>query len=563
MNLPIGACRFIAPPKALEAAGKTNDLTMTMDRQAVAVRVTTVERTLVDVLHRPELAGGVEEVLKSLDLVRYLDPAKVADYVELLDNRSLASVSGWWLEKRRGALGVSDDVLARLRARLPRSKHYALGAEPGQAVLIETNPAPRRVVPPRAGLFTNTRQILANQKIEFQNARMIPRKVRSQVITALDRQAAVVLLGPRQIGKTTLAIEIAADRPSLYLDLESPEDRHKLAQPALFLEHYESRLVVLDEIHRAPEIFQTLRGLIDAGRRRGHHTGRFLMLGSASMDLLRQSGESLAGRVEYVDMGPLNALELSAEQRGAHALWIRGGFPGSFLARNARDSLAWRKNFIRTYLERDIGQFAARVPAETLHRLWSMLAHNQGALLNASRLASGLAVTAPTVTRYIDLLVDLLLVRRLSPLHANVGKRLVKSPKVYVRDSGLLHALLDIESYEDLAGHPVVGASWEGHVIEQLLAAAPERTHASFYRTAAGAEVDLVLELPGLRGLWAIEIKRSLSSRPERGFHQSRTDINPDRSFVVHDGGDRFPLAADIEAINVRDLALELAAANA
>lgn len=391
---------------------------------------------------------------------------------------------------------------------------------------------------------------------------MIPRRTRNQVITALQRQAAVVLLGPRQVGKTTLAIEIAADRPSLYLDLESPEDRHKLAQPALFLEHYESRLVVLDEIHRAPEIFQTLRGLIDQGRRRGYRTGRFLMLGSASMDLLRQSGESLAGRVEYVDMGPLNALEVSEQQRGLHELWMRGGFPDSLLARDARDSLAWRKNFIRTYLERDIAQFAARVPAETLQRLWTMLAHNQGTLLNASRLASGLAVTVPTVTRYIDLLVDLLLVRRLPPLHANVGKRLVKSPKVYVRDSGLLHALLGIESYAELAGHPVVGSSWEGHVIEQLLAAAPERTQASFYRTAAGAEIDLVLDLPGRRGRWAIEIKRSLASRLQRGFHHARTDIDPSRCFVVYDGTQRFPLAADIEAVNVRHLALELAASD-
>ena len=391
---------------------------------------------------------------------------------------------------------------------------------------------------------------------------MIPRRTRSLVLTALQRQAAVVLLGPRQVGKTTLAIEIAADRPSLYLDLESPEDRHKLTQPALFLAHYESRLVVLDEIHRAPEIFQTLRGLIDQGRRRGYRTGRFLMLGSASMDLLRQSGESLAGRVEYVDMGPLNASEVGPEQRGLHELWMRGGFPDSLLARDGRDSLAWRKNFIRTYLERDIAQFAARVPAETLHRLWTMLAHNQGTLLNASRLASGLAVTTPTVARYIDLLVDLLLVRRLPPLHANVGKRLVKSPKVYVRDSGLLHALLDIESYEELAGHPIVGPSWEGHVIEQLLAAAPERTHASFYRTAAGAEIDLVLDLPGRRGRWAVEVKRSLASRLQRGFHHARADIDPSRCFVVYDGVERFPLAVDVEAVNVRDLVLELVASN-
>ena len=384
---------------------------------------------------------------------------------------------------------------------------------------------------------------------------MITRRAYQAVQTALGRQAAVALIGPRQVGKTTLAHEIAQQTKALYLDLEASADRAKLAEPALYLRRYEDRLVILDEIHRVPELFRELRGLIDQGRRRGKRTGRFLTLGSASMDLLRQSGESLAGRIEYVALGPLDVLELSATADEASALWVRGGFPDSYLAGNDADSLAFRQNFIRTYLERDVPQLGRRIPAETLERLWTMLAHAQGSLLNASKLASGLAVSAPTVTSYIDLLVDLLLVRRLRPFHANTGKRLVKSPKIYVRDSGLVHALLGIEDYNDLAGHPVAGPSWEGFVIENLLAAAPPRTTASFYRTAAGAEIDLVLELPGRQGLWAIEIKRGLTGSPGKGFHNAREDLSPERAFVVYAGDERYPVSKDVEAIGLREMA--------
>lgn len=387
---------------------------------------------------------------------------------------------------------------------------------------------------------------------------MIERRIRQRVAQALDRQAAVALIGPRQVGKTTLAQDIAEERGALYLDLEDSDDRAKLSSPVLFLRQYEDRLVVLDEIHRVPELFPTLRGVIDQGRRRGTRTGRFLILGSASIDLLRQSGESLAGRIEYVDMQPLDVTEVDAGEGTFERLWLRGGFPDSFLARNDGDSLILRKSFIRTYLERDVPQFGPRVPAQTLERLWTMLAHAQGTLLNASRLASGLSLTAPTVTRYIDLLVDLLLLRRLLPLQANVGKRLVKSPKVYVRDSGLVHALLGIEDYNDLAGHPVVGASWEGFVIENLLAVVPERTRASFYRTAAGAEIDLVLDLPGGGGRWAIEIKRALSAKPTRGFYQACADIQPTRSFVVYAGAERYPVSEDVQAVGVLEMARTL-----
>ena len=383
---------------------------------------------------------------------------------------------------------------------------------------------------------------------------MIYRRSYQNVLNALDRQAAVVLLGARQVGKTTLAHEVAEGSEAIYLDLESHADRVKLADPALYLGEYEDRLVILDEIHRVPELFQELRGLIDRGRRRGRRTGRFLILGSASLDLIRQSGESLAGRIEYVNLNPLDAAEAAPDARAMTTLWVRGGFPDSFLAKDDADSMTFRQNFIRSYLERDVAQFGRRIPAETLERLWTMLAHNQGGPLNASKPAAGLALSAPTVSSYIDLLVDLLLVRRLRPFHANVKKRLVKSPKVYVRDSGLLHALLGLADHDALAGHPVVGPSWEGFVIENLLAVAPPRTMASFYRTQAGAEIDLLLEIPGKRGPWAIEIKRGLSARLGKGFHHAREDVRPERAFVVHPGEERYPVSKDVEAVGLREM---------
>ena len=284
------------------------------------------------------------------------------------------------------------------------------------------------------------------------------RKDRNLVEASLKHQAAVVIIGPRQLGKTTLARDIADQHQgSLYLDLEARKDRDKLTEPELFLRGYENALVVLDDIHRVPEIFSSLRGLIDQGRRTGGGTGRFLILGSASIGLLRQSGENLAGRITYVNMGPFNTQELPADEPTLLKLWLRGGFPGSFLVPDDDTSLRWRTDFIRTYLEGDVSEFGPRIPAGVLERLWTMLAHGQGTLLNTARLASGLQVSAPTVGRYIDMLSNLLLVRRLAPFHRNDGKRLVKSPKVYLRDSGLVHALLGLKTYKDLAGHPVTG----------------------------------------------------------------------------------------------------------
>lgn len=375
-----------------------------------------------------------------------------------------------------------------------------------------------------------------------------------RVEKALNRQAAVALIGPRQVGKTTLALNIANTRPSIYLDLESTKDKAKLDDPRFFFQHHEDKLIILDEIHRVPEIFQELRGIIDDRRRKSKKVGHFLILGSASIDLLQQSGETLAGRIEYVELSPFNASEVLSEPEDLNKLWVRGGFPESFLAHSEEDSLSLREGFIRTSLSRYVPLFGPRIPAETLRRLWTMLAHNQGCLLNSSRFASSLSVTAPTVTKYVDLLSDLLLVRRLPPFFLNVGKRLVKSPKTYVRDSGLLHALLNIESLEDLMGHPIVGASWEGFVIENILSNISSRINASFYRTAAGAEIDLVLEMGGKKGLWAIEIKRGLTPKIERGFHNALEDLQPERAFVVYSGDESYSRSDNIRILSLKDM---------
>lgn len=388
---------------------------------------------------------------------------------------------------------------------------------------------------------------------------VIERRADVTVKKALARQPAVALIGPRQVGKTTLARNLAEWNAALYLDLEDSSDRIKLADPARFFDLYEDRLVVLDEIHRVPELFATLRGVIDRGRRRGHKTSRFLILGSASMDLLKQSSESLAGRIAYVEMGPLEILEIGREAAETTALWVRGGFPESYLAASDSDSFEWRRDFIRNYLERDVPQFGPRIPAETLERLWTMLAHEQGTQLNASRIATSLMTSAQTVTRYVDLLVDLLLARRLQPFHSNVGKRLVKSPRVFVRDSGLVHALLGIADHNALTGHPVAGASWEGFVIENLIAAAPVLTVPGFYRTVAGAEIDLVLEIPG-HGLWALEIRRSPSSQASKGFYSGCEDLKADHRFVVNAGSGRWPMGNGVIAIGFVEMAEMLVA---
>ncbi len=382
---------------------------------------------------------------------------------------------------------------------------------------------------------------------------MIKRRIHNELLGQLDQFPAVALLGPRQVGKTTLAFEVAKSRPAIYLDLESDTDRNKLAEPELYLSAHQDKLVILDEVHRLPGLFANLRGLIDAARRQGRKSGQFLLLGSASLELMKQTGESLAGRISYLELAPLDI----TEAENSDQLWLRGGFPDSYTAGSDSRSMNWRKSFIRSYLERDIPQFGPRIPAETLRRFWTMLAHVQGGLLNSAALARGLAVDNKTITRYLDLLVDLLLLRRLQAWHGNSGKRLTRSPKIFLRDSGIVHALLGIPDSEALLGHPILGNSWEGFVIENLLSLAPVDTRASFFRSSGGAEIDLILEFTGGE-TWAIEIKRSLKPSVKKGFHSACEDLRPQRKFLVYPGYEHYPTSNGVEVTGLQKMAQEL-----
>ena len=388
--------------------------------------------------------------------------------------------------------------------------------------------------------------------------RMNKRHLLKELIDSLDSSPAVALLGCRQVGKTTLAFEVSKhlSKQVLYLDLESEQDRAKLAQPELYLKAHQDKLVILDEVHRAPNLFPVLRGLIDSARRDGRQAGLYLLLGSASLDLLKQAGETLAGRISYLSLNPFNILEVESKQ--LQRLWVRGGFPDSFLAKSDNLSVRWRQDFIRSYLERDIPQFAPRISTETLRRFWGMLAHHQGELLNTAQLARNLGIDNKTAANYLDLLIDLLLVRRLLPWHANTGKRLTKAPKVYVRDSGIIHALLQIADEESLLSHPVLGKSWECFVIENIFNIAPNGVQGYFYRSSGGAEIDLILVWPN-QDLWAIEIKRSLTPKLERGFYSACDDLQPVRKYVVYAGDEQYPVANGIEAISLTGICRLLA----
>ncbi|MGD1844906.1 MAG: ATP-binding protein [Salibacteraceae bacterium] len=387
---------------------------------------------------------------------------------------------------------------------------------------------------------------------------MFDRLIAQEIREELAEMPSVAILGPRQVGKTTLAIEIAHGQPSLYLDLENPEDFQKLSDPVSYLRVHADKLVVLDEVQRYPGLFRTLRGIIDEGRRKGRGNGRFLLLGSASNDLLQQSAESLAGRISYLQLTGFTPQEVEAETGDAlKALWARGGFPGSFGASSQKASTRWRNSFISTYLERDIPQLGPRIPAATLRRFWTMLAHTQGELFNASKLASALGVQSVTISRYLDLMVDLMLVRRLEPWHGNVKKRLVKSPRTYVRDSGLLHTLLQIPDYDRLLGHPVFGKSWEGFVFEIILGYLPATVRPSFYRTAVGAEIDLVLEFE-MGEYWAIEIKATPTPKLQKGFHIACEDLKVKRKWVIYTGEETFPMGNDITALSLQSFTEEL-----
>lgn len=383
---------------------------------------------------------------------------------------------------------------------------------------------------------------------------MINRRLLPQIEHSLGDFPAVALLGPRQAGKTTLARIVASARPdSVHLDLERPSDLAKLSDPELFLSRHAGQFIVLDEIQRQPELFAVLRALIDAQRT----PGRFLLLGSASPQLLRQASESLAGRICFHELAPFDVSEINPSHRQLQDFWLRGGYPLSWLAQSDASSFAWRESFISTHLERDIPAFGIRIPGTTLHRFWQMLAHLHGQLWNASRLAAGFGVSAPTVQHYLDILEATYMLRRLPPLQANLGKRLVKSPKVYLRDSGILHALLGIENLNDLAGHPIVGASWEGWVLEQIAQLIGAQWQLSFYRTASGAEMDVVATRGGRK--IGFEIKFSSAPALSKGFWSALNDLQLDQAYVVAPVESGYPLAPNVEVVAATELANVLA----
>lgn len=384
---------------------------------------------------------------------------------------------------------------------------------------------------------------------------MIERKIKTQLEQLLSKNPAVVLIGPRQVGKTTLALDIAHHWQGIYLDLELPSNVAKLSDIEEYCRLNSNHLLVLDEIQHIPNLFAPIRGIIDARRRQNKKEGQFLFLGSASIDLLKQSSETLAGRIAYCELSPFMMTEIPPDD--LYKLWCRGGFPESYMAENDEDSLGWRLNFIQTYLERDIPQLGPRIPAETLRRFWMMLAHNQGQIFNAAALAKGLDVKGITASRYLDMMVDLLLVRRLPSWVSNQGKRLVKAPKTYVRDSGICHALLGIGTLDNLLGHPVVGNSWEGFVIENIISVLPRYASYGYYRTAGGAEIDFVVDM-GNKELWAIEIKRSTAPVVSKGFYSACEDLKPTKKFVVYAGKERFPIGMGIEALSPNEMLLEV-----
>ena len=368
--------------------------------------------------------------------------------------------------------------------------------------------------------------------------KLIKREITATVKTRLKNYPAVALLGARQVGKSTLAGMIIEQIPkAIHLDLERPADLNKLTDPEAFFSQFSDHMICLDEIQRLPDIFPVLRGVIDRNRR----NGQFLILGSASRDLIKQSSESLAGRLSYIEITPFSQLEASFTDQATH--WLQGGYPRSLLADSNEISIQWREDYIRTFLERDIPQLGFQIPANTLGRFWRMLAHSHGQVLNASKLAGSMGVSSHTIRKYIDLLEQTFVVRALPPFAENVKKRLVKSPKVYIRDSGILHALLNIETMEDLFAHPIYGASYEGYVIENIVTQFP-RWQASFYRTSNGAEIDLILT-KGMRKI-ALEIKSSTSPKVSTSFWNSIDTIKPDRTVVIAPVDGEYPLAEQV-----------------
>jgi predicted AAA+ superfamily ATPase len=389
-----------------------------------------------------------------------------------------------------------------------------------------------------------------SESIPYFQGGMIPRRLTETLHQRLGQTSAVALLGSRQVGKTTLARELDLGKPTHYLDLERPSDLAKLADPELYLAGFAGHLVILDEVQRLPDLFPVLRSLIDERRRAGEKVGQFLLLGSASPDLLQQSSETLAGRISDLELTPFQLLELCQQEPVLQAHWERGGYPDSYLAADAEASIQWREDFITSYVERYLPQQGLSATPVVLRRFCSMLAHQQGATINLSKLAGSLGIDGKTARRYLDLLEGLYLIRSLPPWTRNVGKRLVKSSKVYWRDSGILHTLAGLSEIEQVLGHPLCGASWEGYCIEQIMGGLPKGSTASHYRTHAGAEVDLVIEQADGQ-ITAVEIKRTLSPKVTPGLVESMETLRADRGFMVIPRGDPYPLSKTVTAIGL------------
>lgn len=378
---------------------------------------------------------------------------------------------------------------------------------------------------------------------------MIKRRIQGAVEASLRKYPVVGIVGSRQAGKTTLAkmIQKGISKKVIYLDLELPSDLNKLHDPELYLGQFADSLVIIDEIQRMPSLFPLIRALVDR-KRTG---GRFLILGSASPELIKRSLESLAGRIIYHELSPFSIHETG--YKNIQRLWLGGGYPLSCLAESAEDSFSWREAFIKTYLEMDIPQLGIRVPSAQIRRFWTMLAHSHGHLWNASQIAGSLGISAPTVRSYLDILEETFIARRLQPYYTNIKKRLIKAPKVYIRDSGILHSLLRIRDIEDLMGNPSAGRSWEGFVVEQIIGLLPEGWSYFFYRTSAGAEIDVLLVDKKNKPV-AVEIKYSASPKAERGFWNALEDLSCRKAFIVYPGEETYPSGRNTVTLSVKEL---------
>jgi predicted AAA+ superfamily ATPase len=384
---------------------------------------------------------------------------------------------------------------------------------------------------------------------------MVIRGIQTNLEKALLTMPVVALLGPRQVGKTTLALQVAEQikKKATYLDLESDADFNKLSDTEAYLKRFEGELLIIDEVHRMPELFRILRGIVDERKRNGEKAGQFLLLGSASRELLQKTSETLAGRIRYLEMSPFETCELSVhlkDQYSVESHWLRGGFPDSFLAESDAESMQWRTDFIATYMERDLPLMGVGIAPQHLKRFWKMLAHYHGNQINYSELGRSLELSHTTVKHYLDTMTDFYMVRQLQPYLANVKKRLVKAPKVYLRDSGILHGLLNIPNLDMLFSYPSMGASWEGFVIENILSRIDNRWEFYYYRTATQVEIDLVLITPN-KEIWAIEVKRNSAPKPGRGFTEACVDIQATHKWIVNSSNDRYPLTNNVEVIGL------------